>query len=50
MTAHWPSDERPRTGDPLAQGAAPADIRAALLPGDATATPVRTAVFGIDLR
>jgi hypothetical protein len=37
MTAHWPFDERPRTGDPLAQGAAPADIRAALLPEDATA-------------
>lgn len=37
MTAQWSFDERPRSGDPLAQGAAPADIRAALLPGDARA-------------
>jgi Family of unknown function (DUF6247) len=37
MAAQWSFDERPRTGDPLARGAAPADIRAAPLPGDATA-------------
>jgi hypothetical protein len=37
MTAQWSFDERPRSGDPLAQGATPADIRAALLPGDANA-------------
>jgi hypothetical protein len=37
MTAQWSFDDRPRTGDPLGQGAAPADIRAALLPGDARA-------------
>jgi hypothetical protein len=37
MTAQWSFDDRPASGDPLGQGATPADIRAALLPGDARA-------------
>jgi len=34
MTASWSFDERPRTGDPLMPGAAPAAIRDALLHED----------------
>ena len=34
MTASWSLDEQPRPGDPLLPGAAPAAIRAALLPED----------------
>jgi len=37
MTASWSFDERPRTGDPLLPGAAPAAIRDALLPEDRAA-------------
>jgi hypothetical protein len=37
MTAQWSYDGRPRSADPLGQGATPADIRAALLSGDAGA-------------
>jgi hypothetical protein len=37
VTAQWSFDERPRSQDPLAQWAAPADIRATLLPRDASA-------------
>jgi hypothetical protein len=37
MTAQWSDDHRPRSEDPLGQGATPADIRAALLPEDAGA-------------
>jgi hypothetical protein len=37
MTAQWSFDDRPRSEDPLGQGATPAAIRAALLPGDARA-------------
>jgi hypothetical protein len=35
VTAQWSFDDRPHAGDPLGQGAMPADIRAALLPEDA---------------
>src|SRR5690242_20160543 len=37
MTASWSFDVRPRTGDPLLPGAAPAAIRDALLPEDRAA-------------
>ena len=37
MTASWPFDEQPRSGDPLRPGAAPAAIRDALLDADRTA-------------
>ncbi|MGH3977721.1 MAG: DUF6247 family protein [Pseudonocardiaceae bacterium] len=37
MTATWTYDEQPRNGHPLLPGAAPHDIRAALLPEDRAA-------------